>query len=107
MTRQLIDLSIPIENDIVIAAAVWDVVAPWTLRRDKTTFLLNMANREEIMCIQYNGIPLRHLGCAGMLPVVDDTIPKDYATDYDLYSCDEAIAMSQVRAQLSHKDRAK
>ena len=97
----------PIQDDIVVAASVWDVVAPATLTRDRTTFLLNMSNREEIMCIQYNGIPLRHQGCAGMLPVVDDAIPKNYAIDYDLYSCDEAVPMSWVRAQLSRKDGAK
>jgi len=93
----------PIEGEIVVAASAWDAVAPYPPRRDSTTFLLNMRNREEIMCIQLNGVPTRHNACAGMLPVVDDSIPASYAKDYDLYSCDESIPMWFVRAELSRK----
>jgi len=93
----------PIRHNIVVAAAVWDVVAPWTLRRGTTTFLLNMNGQGEIMCIQLNGIPTHHGQCAGIVPVVDDAIPKEYVTHYDSFTWYDSIPMSVVREQLSRK----
>jgi hypothetical protein len=97
----------PIQESIVVAAAVWDVVAPWTLRRETTTFLLNMGGRGEIMCIQVNGIPTEHGDCSGIVPIVSDAIPKAYVTDYDSFSCADSIPMSVVREQLTRKASTK
>jgi hypothetical protein len=86
--------------DLVVAAAVWDVVAPWNLRREITTFLLLVRKREEILYVQSNGIP-RIYG-SGVIPVVDDVVPDEYAYRYDYLCIVRPITLGSIRNQLSH-----
>ena len=89
---------------LVIAAAVWDVVAPWNLRRENTTFLLLIRKGEEILYVQYNGIPFIH--GSGVIPVVDDVVPEGYAYRYDYLCILRPISLDIIRQQLARANPA-
>jgi hypothetical protein len=87
-----------------IAASLWDAIVPWSLRREKTTFLLMVTSTGEIMDVQSNGIPV---GSPLVIPILHDMVLEDYVYLYDHDALVRSITLDMVRAQLSRRAQAK
>jgi hypothetical protein len=98
-------LSGPPVESLSVAAAVWDVVAPRTLKREETTFLLLVRDREEILGIEQNGIPL--LIRPGMIPIVDSVVPMEYEWLYDFRLFLHPVTLAMIRDRFARKDPAR
>ena len=88
----------PVEH-LEVAASIWDVVAPQPLRREGATFLLMVNHGGEILHVHSNGVPFVY--GAGIVPIVNDAIPDDYADRYDELLILRPVTLAIIRQQLS------
>src|SRR5262249_12968257 len=88
-----------IPKSIQVSSELWSVHRPKGLPSGDVSYLVLLRQGEELLCGHMNGLIIISHTCAGILPVIGDAIPQEFAKRYDGEST-QAIEMKQVRREL-------
>ena len=81
---------------IWVAPCIWSAITHDRVTPGSTAYLLLLRGDEEILCGHINGLAPLSGGCMGLLPSVDDAIPKEWAWAYSSETTTQ-IPMARVR----------
>jgi hypothetical protein len=93
-----------VQGSIPVASCIWDAVTIGRKPEGQASYLLLLRGTEEIMCGHVNGLATISGGCIGLLPIVDGSVPKEFARRYDGIS-QEPIPLGQIRRDLKNAGR--
>src|SRR5881628_349118 len=66
-------------RSILVSRSLWDIWSPKNVPAGEVTYLVLLRQGEELLCGHMNGLILLSHGCVGILPVINDSIPKQFA----------------------------
>ena len=92
-----------VPKSILVSSLLWSIHRPKDLPAGDVTYLVLLRQGEELLCGHMNGLIIASHTCTGLLPVIGDAIPKEYANRYDGEST-QAIEMKQVRRELRRRN---
>ena len=93
-----------VPKSILVSSELWNVHRPKPIPEGDITYLVLLRTGEELLCGHMNGLIILSHTCIGIVPVVDDNIPAEYASSYDR-DATQAVGMEQVRKQLRQRKR--